>query len=78
MLANDVRLRWLTAAVLPIFLPTMYVPILAHFFELTPLTVSQWGLALMSATPAFALCLMWDRFDRPGERGTSGYGFGQK
>jgi hypothetical protein len=64
VLASDPRLRWLAAAVLPVYLPAMYVPLLARFFELTPLTMGQWGLVLLAAAPALALCLIWDMFER--------------
>jgi cation-transporting ATPase E len=64
VLWDDAKLRWLAAAVLPIYLSAMYIAVLGRFFELTPLTMGQWGLALLSAAFAFALCLIWDALDQ--------------
>ncbi len=66
VLHEDRRLRWLPAAVLLIYLPAMYLPVLAEFFELTPLTISQWGLVVASATAAFAFCMAWEWRDQSG------------
>jgi cation-transporting ATPase E len=64
VLSDDRRLRWLAVAVLPIYLPAMYIPVLGRFFELTPLTMGQWGLAVLSAALAFALCLLGNVLNR--------------
>jgi magnesium-transporting ATPase (P-type) len=60
VLHMDRRLRWLPAVLLLIYLPAMYVPVLAEFFELTPLSVGRWGIVLASASLGFGLCLVWD------------------
>jgi cation-transporting ATPase E len=60
VLWDDLRLRWLAAAVLPIYLMAMYVPVFGRFFELTPLAVEQWGLAAGVAAMAVGPCLVWD------------------
>jgi cation-transporting ATPase E len=60
VLWDDAGLRWLPAAVLPIYLPAMYVPALGHFFDLAPLAVEQWGLAASAALLTTGLGLLWD------------------
>jgi cation-transporting ATPase E len=57
---SDHTLRWLAFAALPVYGMAMYVPLTADFFELTPLTVSQWGLVLEVAVPAFLVCKVFD------------------
>ncbi|OAI47229.1 hypothetical protein AYO44_09935 [Planctomycetaceae bacterium SCGC AG-212-F19] len=60
VLTRDRLLRLLALAALPVYLATMYVPVLARFFELTPLTVTQWAVVLAVAGPAFLLCKIID------------------
>jgi cation-transporting ATPase E len=59
-LRGDTRFRWLALAAVPVYLATMYVPLTARFFELTPLSWPQWGLVLVVAAPAFAACKLID------------------
>jgi cation-transporting ATPase E len=60
------RLLWLwPAAALAVYAGAMYQPWVADFFQLTPLSWSQWGLVLAVAAPAFAACLL---SGRPGLR----------
>jgi magnesium-transporting ATPase (P-type) len=61
VLADERRLLWLAVAVLPIYLPAMYVPIFANFLALTPLTLAQWGIVFATALPAFGACVLIDR-----------------
>jgi cation-transporting ATPase E len=59
-LAGD---RWLLlwpAPALTLFSLAMYRPRVADFFQLTPLTWSDWGLVLEVALPAVALCVLMD------------------
>jgi len=60
VLWDDRILRWLPAAVLPIYLPAMYVPEFGDFFELSPLGLAQWGLAASAGLLATGLGLLWD------------------
>jgi cation-transporting ATPase E len=57
MLRGDRHLRWLAAAAVPVYLLALYVPLAAYFFELTPLTLGQWGKVLAVVGPACAV--MW-------------------
>jgi cation-transporting ATPase E len=50
---------WIGAAVL-LYLIVMYWPVSARFFELMPLTESQWGLVAAVAVPAFVVCKLLD------------------
>jgi magnesium-transporting ATPase (P-type) len=59
-LSGDDRFRWLTTAACPIYLASMYVPLTANFFELTPLTWMQWCLVLAVSVPAFGVCKLLD------------------
>jgi hypothetical protein len=62
---GDRRLHWWVAAALALYAAVMYLPEFgtyhdvplsaAHFFELTPLGVGQWGLVVAVAGPALAL-----------------------
>jgi cation-transporting ATPase E len=61
-LVGDAKFRWLAAAVLPVYLAAMYVPPVAYFFDLEPLTPPQWALVLAVAGPAFVLCKLSDRW----------------
>jgi cation-transporting ATPase E len=74
--------RWVAAA-LPTYALVMYVPPLgeyrgvplsaAHFFELEPLSPSQWGLVIAVAAPALALCWLAGRLRlRTGGEAASG------
>ncbi len=63
--AGDAWLRLLALAALPVYLAAMYVPALAYFFELQPLTIRQWGQVLLVAAPACAILLLSDRLLRP-------------
>jgi cation-transporting ATPase E len=62
VLADDRRLLWLAVAVIPIFMAAMYVPLFAEFLKLSPLTVSQWGVVLAAAVPAFGVCLVIEKY----------------
>jgi cation-transporting ATPase E len=64
VLMDDRRLLWLAVAILPIFMTAMYVPLFADFFKLSPLSVTQWGLVIASAVPAFGACLGFDKYIR--------------
>jgi cation-transporting ATPase E len=50
-------LRWLPAAMPPVYLAAMYVPPVAGFFELAPLDAHRWGWVLLVA--GAAALLMW-------------------
>jgi cation-transporting ATPase E len=61
LLPGGDRLLWLWApAALLVYLAVMYQPRAADFFQLVPLSPSEWGLVLAVALPAFALCLATD------------------
>jgi len=62
--ASDARLRWLAAAAAPIYALAMYLPLAARFFELTPLSASQWALVAAVAIPAVALFKLTTLFSR--------------
>jgi cation-transporting ATPase E len=59
-LRGDRMLYMVAAAAVPVYLLAMYLPFAADFFQLTPLTVGQWGLVLLVAVPAFAATLVSD------------------
>jgi cation-transporting ATPase E len=63
-LRGDTRFRLLAWAAVPAYLASMYVPIVAAFFLLVPLTLAQWLLVLGIAVPAVAVTLLWDRYFR--------------
>jgi cation-transporting ATPase E len=56
----DTRLRWWVVAAALAYLAIMYWPLAAYFFELTPLTLAQWGLVLSVAAPAVLVCQVID------------------
>jgi len=65
-LKGDMRFRLLALAAVPAYLASMYVPLSARFFQLVPLTVSQWSLVLAVAVLAVGLTLLSDRWSLPG------------
>jgi cation-transporting ATPase E len=66
---TDRMVRWLAVIALPVYAITMYWWPLAYFFELTPLTLAQWGVVLAVALPAFLVCKLLDLAgDNLGER----------
>ena len=74
---DDRRIRWWVGAAPVVYLAVMYVPPTASFFELLPLSLSQWGLAAAVALPAAAVCWLASggacprRPDRRGKPGGS-------
>jgi len=62
--ASDARVRWLAAAAVPVYAGAMYLPLAAQFFELTPLSASQWALVAAVAIPAVALFKVTTLFSR--------------
>lgn len=68
---GDRRLHLWVAAALPVYAAVLYLPPLgevrgtslstADFFELQPLSLSQWGLVVAVAVPALALCWLAGR-----------------
>jgi cation-transporting ATPase E len=60
-LVGDYRFRLMAALVLPVYALAMYVPPSMRFFELQPLTLGQWGLALAVAAGGWLLTLASDR-----------------
>jgi cation-transporting ATPase E len=61
---GDRWLRWWVVAALPVYAAVMYVPPVAGFFELTPLSPSRWGLVVAVAAPALAVCWLAGRLRR--------------
>jgi cation-transporting ATPase E len=62
---GDARLRLLAPAAVPAYLAAMYVPALAYFFELQPLTTGEWGQVLLVAGPAYGVLAFSDWILRP-------------
>jgi cation-transporting ATPase E len=67
----DRRLPWLAAAAVPVYLVALYVPLAAEFFELTPLSLRQWGHVGAVVVPAVAMARLTDRLPRPAEASTA-------
>jgi cation-transporting ATPase E len=63
-LPGDRRFQVLAAAAVPLYLVALYWPPAAYFFELEPLTLSQWGRVLAVAVPAYGLSLLTDAVQR--------------
>jgi cation-transporting ATPase E len=61
-LVGDRRFLWLGAAAVPTYLLSMYVPLTAAFFQLTPLGVAEWLLVLVIGIVTAALTLLSDCF----------------
>jgi cation-transporting ATPase E len=57
---GDTRFRLLAWAAVPAYLTSMYVPMVAAFFLLVPLSLEQWLLVLGVAVPAVGLTLLSD------------------
>ncbi len=51
---------WWAAAALPLYLAVMYWRLVGDFFELTPLTLGQWGSVLMIACTSYLLLRLSD------------------
>jgi cation-transporting ATPase E len=62
---GDAALYLVAAAAVPFYLITLYWPLTARFFDLTPLTVRQWGQVLVVVVPALAVLLLTDWLLRP-------------
>jgi cation-transporting ATPase E len=60
-LAGDGRFRLLAALIAPVYLLVMYIPLSAGFFELVPLTIDQWSLALVVSAVCYVFTLLSDR-----------------
>jgi hypothetical protein len=60
-LVGDRRIRWLGLAAIPTYLLAMYLPMSAHFFELSMLSVWEWLQVLTVVVPAYLLTLASDR-----------------
>jgi cation-transporting ATPase E len=67
-LAGDGRFRLLAALVLPVYLLALYWPLSARFFELEPLSLAQWGLAVVVASGGYGLTLLSDLSAGPASR----------
>ena len=59
--AGDQCYRLLGVAALPVYLLTMYVPVLQRFFELVPLGVPDWACVLVIAGSGYGMSLLSDR-----------------
>lgn len=59
-LRGDVRFRLLAAMVVPVYLLVLYWPPSARFFELQPLSLTQWGLAVAVAAGGYIVTLASD------------------
>jgi cation-transporting ATPase E len=60
-LSGDGHFRLLAALVVPVYLLALYWSPSAHFFELTPLSWSQWGLVVVVAAGGYVTTLLSDR-----------------
>ncbi len=60
-LAGDLRIRLVAMLAVPVYLLAMYWPPSTRFFELEPLTLPQWGVALAVSGGAYLLTLISDR-----------------
>ena len=58
--AGDTQFRLLALAAVPVFLASMYLPASARFFQLVPLTASQWLVVLAVVVPAVGFSLLSD------------------
>jgi cation-transporting ATPase E len=61
-LQGDQRFRWLGIAALPAYLAAMYVPVSAHFFQLTALNPGQWLLVGVVVMVTGGLTVWSDRW----------------
>jgi cation-transporting ATPase E len=67
-LQGDTKFRWVAAAAVPMYLPAMYWPLAANFFQLAPLGWGEWGLALAVVAGGYGLALLSDRMANPFRR----------
>jgi hypothetical protein len=61
--------RWWTVAAVLVYVGVMYLPPTAHFFVLTPLTITQWLSLIAVAAAAFIPCALAGRFLACGDEG---------
>jgi cation-transporting ATPase E len=64
-MGGDRWFRWMTAAVVPLYLVALYWPPSAWYHELTPLSLTRWGLVLAVALPALGALFLTDRLRSP-------------
>jgi cation-transporting ATPase E len=62
---GDGKIYLWAATAVPLYLLVLYWPVSANFFELTPLTFSQWVRVLLVVIPAFVVTVLSDWLLRP-------------